>query len=448
MNKLIYIRVIIFFIIITISNSVFLSNVYSENSDTENENNKQNDSWCDIHFQQTFVNQYHPAFEADYTGRNSLLNNEENCLSLTTTLFMNFKLWKNTKIYFNPEVSGGSGFSKVQGIAGFPNNEIVRVGNVAPTAYLAKIYLEHEFKLNNQDKINGNKESVSDASSVILRIGKFSSLDYFDNNKYSHDGRSQFMNWGLVSNGSWDYSADTRGYTLGLMTEYINPVLSARFMLSMVPNMPNGPDFDENVSNNHSIVVELEKPYTIFGKSGKARLLVFINSEKSGIYSEAISKNDLNIDSSGLRKDGTSKYGICLNFEQDINENIGVFLRAGINDGKTESWMFTEIDQSLSGGTLIDGKFWKRQNDKIGLAFSFNGLSEEHKEFLKKGGYGFIIGDGKLHYGIETNLEVFYKIYLTNFIQVSCFYQFVNNPAYNKDRGQVNIYSIRTHIEF
>lgn len=418
------------------------------------------DSNTNFHFQQTFINQYHPDFSAVYSGKNSLKVNEENCLSMTATMFFGLKLFQNANLYYNAEIAGGSGFSKVQGIAGFTNNEVVRVGDVAPTFYTARFFLEYIINLDGQttlkeDDFNQVQTSINEQW-LIFRVGKFSILDYFDDNKYSHDGRSQFMDWALVSNGAWDYSADTRGYTNGILTEYINPNFSLRFAISMVPNEANGrielfnrEFMKENVVlDNNALTLEIEKPLSIFGKDGKLKFIVYKNSSHGYKYQDAINTNTYSPDSlSLLRRNGTTKYGICLNFEQDINDNAGVFLRVGWNDGGSETWMFTEIDRSLSFGSVVKGKFWKREKDEAGLALCFNGLSETHKSFLKNGGYGFIIGDGNLNYGIESIIETYYKINITKNLNFSLGYQFISNPAYNKDRGPVNCYSIRSQIK-
>jgi high affinity Mn2+ porin len=411
-----------------------------------------------IHFQLTLVDQYHPAFPAQYSGLNSLSSGSEEALSLTTTLFAGVRLWGWGQAYFDPEVSGGSGFSKVQGIAGFPNNEVVRVGTVSPALYPARLFIQGTVNLGEateaiEDDVNQLACKVS-PQRVVFRFGKFSVLDYFDDNCYAHDGRAQFMNWALVSNGSWDYPADTRGYDIGFMTEYLNPAFAVRVMAGMVPTTPNGATFDRKISANHGLTAEVEKTYALLGKDGKARLLLFYNQERSARYQDEINNNDLNLtsgensDSLGLRRDGTAKYGAGINLEQKLSNSIGCFLRAGWNDGQTETWMFTEIDRSLSFGSTAKGGCWKRANDEAGLAFCFNGLSDEHRSFLARGGYGFIIGDGKLiHYGTEDILEAYYSFNLISCIFATADYQFIANPAYNKDRGPVNVFSARVHVE-
>lgn len=126
-----------------------------------------------------------------------------------------------------------------------------------------------------------------------------------------------------------------------------------------------------------------------------------------------------------------------------------MFLRTSWNDGHNETWAFTEIDRAFSLGVQLAGNLWQRNDDKLGVAFIANGLSKEHKEYLKDGGYGFIIGDGKLNYQPEMITELYYSFKLKKYpFWISPDYQFIVNPAYNKDRGPVHAFGIRTHLEF
>src|SRR4051812_15194722 len=79
------------------------------------------DEKWNLFFQATSVGQYHGKFRSPYEGINSLGNYPERDVSLTTTLYLGFRLDKNTQIYFDPEIAGGRGFSTVTGIANFPN---------------------------------------------------------------------------------------------------------------------------------------------------------------------------------------------------------------------------------------------------------------------------------------------------------------------------------------
>ena len=97
--------------------------------------------WYDIHGQATAITQTHGPFDSPYSGDHSLRPIRETDSSLTITLFTTFR-YRATELGFNGEVAGGTGFSGVAGLAGFPNGEIPRVGKPTRTPYVARLYLK------------------------------------------------------------------------------------------------------------------------------------------------------------------------------------------------------------------------------------------------------------------------------------------------------------------
>ena len=145
----------------------------------------------------------------------------------------------------------------------------------------------------------------------------------------------------------------------------------------------------------------------------------------------------------------TSRPGVSMNVEQQVNDNLGVFFRAGWADGHKEPWDFTDIDHYVQGGVSINGKSWGRPDDTIGVAGVVNGISNEHVAFLNAGGLGILIGDGQLtNYGTERILEAYYSYALTQSTRLTVDYQFISNPGYNADRGPVNLFAGRVHWQF
>jgi hypothetical protein len=58
------------------------------------------------------------------------------------------------------------------------------------------------------------------------------------------------------------------------------------------------------------------------------------------------------------------------------------------------------------------------------MAAVVNVISREHQQFLQEGGYGFIIGDGKLNDGNEAIVETFYNAKVSSFLWLTADYQF------------------------
>jgi high affinity Mn2+ porin len=406
------------------------------------------------HFQFTGIQQSHPSFGAKYSGRNSLLSTSEDLLSITATLFLGHRLWEGAEAYIDPELQGGSGFSSTRGIAGFPNGEIYRVDNPTPKVFIARLFLRQNFAIGKESEwVGADQNQVAGslpASRLILTVGKFSLTDVFDDNKYSHDARTQFLNWSLWAGGAWDYAADTRGYNWGIVTQFIQPVYSINFAAVMVPTDANGPFFDHRISKAYSLNLELVKPYSLFDSEGKLHLVTFLNHAHMGSYRDAIDRaNDFggppDIDQTNTY---SSKYGFVLSVEQALSKAVGLFSRYSWNDGHTETWVFTEIDRSFHVGLSFNGGIWSRPDDNAGLAVGVNALSKDHRDYLADGGNGFIIGDGALNYGWEQIIEAYYSLKLTSSFWLSLDEQIIVNPGYNKDRGPVvSALALRGHLE-
>ena len=432
---------------VTILLSLFCA--FTGNAQSNDTIKKENFSF---HAQTTVTYQYKPGFTADYTGTNSLKPQEESSNSITTTLFLGARLWKNASIYVNPELAGGSGLSKVLGLADATNGETFRVGSTAPKIYLARAYVQQLFALSQTNKVQESDQNQLAGeipeSYISLTAGKVCLSDFFDQNSYSHDPRTQFMNWGLMGNGAWDYPANTRGYVPSIILEYITPKNEVRFGVSLLPTVANGLPMNWNVSKSNSVTLEYTRNYTFSGRKGAIRFLTFLTSGKMGNYNESIALNPTAPVIEDVQGYGNKKYGFAINAEQELNDYLGFFVRASWNDGHTQTWAFTEIDHSLSMGLSANGSKWNRNNDTPGLAVVSSGISGPHKDYLGAGGYGFMLGDGKINYALEHVAEFYYSAELNkNQMYLTGGYQLILNPGYNQDRkGPVNVFSLRLHV--
>jgi high affinity Mn2+ porin len=404
-----------------------------------------------IHAQTTVINQYKPSFTAKYTGDNSLVTQKESKTSITSTLFIGARLWKGAGIFINPEIAGGSGLSEALGIAAATNGETFRIGDPAPKIYLARLFYRQLFALSTsttylQTDFNQIGTYVP-GSYVAVTIGKIGAADFFDNNLYSHNPRTQFMSWALMDNGAWDYPANTRGYTPGIVLELVTPVHEIRYGFSLVPVTANGLDMNWKIAKAGSHTLEYTHRHTINNKNGAIRLLGFFNRANMGNYRQSIALAPQNPVIMNTRKYGNNKYGFGINAEQALTNNLGFFFRAGWNDGKNETWCFTEIDHSISAGLSMTGSQWNRSNDNIGLAYVASGVSKPHREYLEAGGKGFMLGDGTLNYTHEHLTELYYSAAIVqDNLFLSGAYQLLLNPGYNADRqGPVHIFSVRLH---
>lgn len=408
-----------------------------------------------LHLQTTYFPQYHFDFKAPYSGNNSLEMSEPVRGSITGTIYFNYRPYSNTYFVFNPEIAGGRGLSKTVGIAGFPNGEVYRVGDPKPSPFIARLYAEQRFALSSRkEKVEDDLNQVAETTNkdyLSIILGKFSLTDFFDDSQISHDPRTQFMNWSLMGNGAWDYPANTRGYTLGAVIQALYHDWAFRTAMVAMPIEANGGELQFKFGKAMGLVWEISKEH-IFQRDethyGCVHAGVSLNIAHMGNYQASIQNaGAAPPDITDSRLYGRTKSGFYLSMDNHFG-NIHHFIKTSWNDGKNETWAFTEIDRSIATGIQFDGNIWKRKNDRFALALVSNGLSNDHKAYLSKGGYGFLIGDGKLNYGRETILEAYYSLNVYKRFFISPDYQFVTNPAYNKDRGPVHIIGLRMHAEF
>jgi high affinity Mn2+ porin len=394
-------------------------------------------------FQATYVWQNKNGFPAPYSGPNSLSATREKSYSLTTTAFFGWRPWSGGELYFNPEMAQGSPLSNLTGFGGFTNGEIARVSGTTPTFYRARLFLRQTWGYGGgSDKVESDANQLAgmaDKRRLVFTAGNLSVLDLFDDNSFSHDPRTQFLNWSLMTHGAYDYAADARGYSWGAALEYFHDDWALRAGRFIQPKDPNQLPLDSRIGVHYGDQVEAERAHTLFGQPGKLRLLAFRNNARMAQFRDALtlaaatgSVPDIN----QVRSSDRVKYGIGVNVEQNLTANAGLFARASWADGRTETYAFTEIDRSVSGGVSVKGAAWGRARDTVGLAAVRNFLSQDRRDYLAAGGLGFFIGDGRLNYRPEDIVEAYYSLGVTKTLWLTLDLQRIANPDTTPTAGR------------
>ena len=416
--------------------------------------------------QANIVFQAHGPFHSPYEGTNSLLSRGEYKTSLVGTLYMGAELVRSPSRHleaiYDEESAGGRGISEALGLAGFTNLDVVRNPNLGPVPYLARVQLHQTIgftsKMAEADRGPFSLATEVPERRLELRVGKLGMPDTFDLNSVGTDSHLQFLNWTVDNNGAWDYAADTRGYTWGGIAEYDDKQWSARYGIALMPTVANGIDMDWDLRRASGQNMEFEWRGNLLGglvapgRKGAIRALSYVNHAHMGLYRDAIKAylagGFPTPEITSVEKFGSVKYGFGLNADQEITGDLSIYGRFGWNEGQHESFAYTEVDQTISGGADLTGRRWGRANDKIGLAFVSNGIKRDHQEYLKLGGLGFLLGDGNLNYAREDILESYYTVHTWRGLYYALDGQFIEHPGYNQDRGPVLVESVRMHVDF
>ena len=407
--------------------------------------------------QANFIFQTHPPFPAAYSGENSLNPSYEKATSRVLTLYTGIRLNDSTEFVLDVEEAGGAALSTGLGLAGNTDLDIVRNPSLSKAPYLARGMIHKVFALS-KDKVESDHNELSlfkelPRRRLEIRFGKFSIVDFFDQNSVGSNTHFQFTNWTVDNNGAYDYAADTRGYTVGVSADYEDRNWGFRFAEGLMPKVANGIDLVWKPWQAHAENFEYELRHGLIPKKpGVIRLLAFTNYANMGVYRQAMAQFEQGFvprpDITNHPWHITRKYGFGINLEQNFARNLTAFARFGWDNGKTESFAYTEVDQTFAGGLGANGALWRRRFDRAGVAVVSNGIGNDHQVYLAHGGLGFLLGDGALRYGRENIVETYYTAHLWRGIYVAPGLQHIHNPGYNQDRGPVLVPSLRLHVEF
>ncbi len=405
-----------------------------------------------LHGQVTVVYQTVPQFRSPYVGPNSLFPNQGRETS-DTTFYIGARLWEGAEFWINPEVDQGFGLSNALGVAGFTSAEAYKVGNDYPYARVPRYFIRQTINLGGEaEKVEACINQFSgtkDSNRLVITLGKISISDIFDDNRYAHDPRNDFLNWALVDAGTFDYVADAWGYTYGGAIEWYTGPWTFTAGVFDAPIAPNSVEVDPHFNQFQSLF-EIAHRHEFMGQPGEVTITGWFTRARLGNYNDATALAQLTGQPANIAavRRYTTRSGIAANFEQQITPVLGVFMRTGIASPNIEPDAFTDIDRTVAGGAVLSGKSWGRPDDVWGVAGIVNNISTSHQIFLNTGGLGILVGDGQLpHPGLEQILEIYYQFPLYAW-HVTFDYQFIENPGYNRDRGPVSVFGTRLHMQF
>ena len=418
------------------------------------------------HMQNTDIVQGDAAFPTKYSGPASLDSRGEVQETVSLDLFAGVRLWRGAEAHIDGLMWQGFGLSRTHGIEAFPNGDAYKAGGEIPAFMFARLFIRQTIGFGGeQEAVPDDQLTLADkqdVSRLTFTIGRFSPLDVCDNNTYARDPHTQFMNWAMMGNLTWDYGQDTVGYTTGFAVELNQPKWALRYGFFQMAQEKNGFTGDDQFFmspqsgaygpflRSWAMMAEFERRYSVNAHRGAIRFLAWLNEANMASYQAAVpilEANGVGADISAARA-SRYKYGFGLNWEQELAKNVGLFSRLGWNDGHEEAWTFTDANWTASLGVSVKGEAWCRPEDTFGVAGVVSGASRDNQKFLKAGGLDMLDGDGALNYGSEKVLEIYYNCQICKHVQGTLDYQFITNPAFNRDRGPVSVFGARLHWEF
>jgi hypothetical protein len=218
--------------------------------------------------------------------------------------------------------------------------------------YLLTAWYKHEFMF-------------SESNHLAVYFGLIDGTDFLDENVYSNDEFTQFMNQALV-NGPNFFAPS---YDSGLALKWQRRSIKIHAVAMAV---------GENEAGN---------AYNYFG----AELEYHINTGMGeGNYRATLVNTSADFEDPAGQ--GNKRHnGIIFSFDQQLGQSLGAFIRFGWQNDEAA----IEYENIASGGFDINGGLWNRPNDNIGIGFAHvNGgnLEMEHT-LVTEAYYRFVATD-------------------------------------------------------
>jgi high affinity Mn2+ porin len=431
-----------------------------------------------FHAQSTLIPQFNPGLGALYSGPNSFGPGSDRQGTIASDLYLGVPLWCGAEFHADLLMWQGFGLSNSFGLEAFPDADAFKAGSVNPRFMFSHFFVRQTFGL------GGEQEDVPDGpftlpgkrdvSRLTVTVGRLNMAELFDYNTYNHDPHSQFMSWASTML-TWDYPSDTIGFTTGIAIELNQPDWALRygwFQLSSTPNgftsddrilmwpvLPGEKTSDGQFWKQWGMITELERRWRIEDHPGAIRLQAWLDHGFLASYNAATplllafppSPNtppgpEITVPAAAFGFH--YKYGFGVNWEQEIAKNVGMFGRLGWQDGQTAAATYNDANWTVQLGLSFKGAAWRRPGDTFGLAGNLVGASSAQQSFLKVGGTGILNGDGNLTYACEKSFETYYDFAIGKGCHLALDYQFFADPAFNADRGPVNVFGGRLHWEY
>lgn len=253
--------------------------------------------------------------------------------------------------------------------------------------YLLAAWYKHVFEIH-QDNTLG------------VTVGIIDATDYLDDNAFANDEYGQFLNEAFVN----APTAFLPSYDYGGAIEWDRGQWSVRGVIMAV---------GENDDGNDYTFYGLQIAHTKTNRLGEGTFRVVLSGTSDDF-----------LDPDGVRTEGLGQ--VLLNFDQEIGDKIGVFVRVGWQDDDAS----VTHDAIYSGGVVLKGKMWGFEKHSVGL------------------GYGYLDGGNQEISGTHVT-ELYYKVGISERLSVTADVQYLrDNVRAGGDSPHGYIFGMRSTFEF
>lgn len=301
-----------------------------------------------------------------------------------------------------------------------PNATAFQLGSVNPddsVAMLAQAWYQADIPLPRGGSAEHSKQMLE------VNFGKMDPFVFFDQNAAAGDETRQFMNAAFVHNplldAGGDIGVDANGFTPGFRLSYYNlesKPQAWRVSLGVFGAGARGSNYQRSLAKP-MIMLQAETEQRFFGGlAGNYRIYAWRNSQAN------------HFDENLTAPERHSGWGISA--DQRVGDGVTLFGRYGHQiQGNVR------FDRALTLGAEVNGSYWDRGGDSIGLAAGLLKSSRDYRDFAAVA-------------SAEQVGELYYRYRINGQFELSPSLQYIGNPGGDRTADSVKILGLRAQLTY
>ncbi|HJV83475.1 carbohydrate porin [Noviherbaspirillum sp.] len=256
-----------------------------------------------------------------------------------------------------------------------------------------------------------------------VTFGKMDPFGFFDQNAAAGDEARQFMNLVFVHNplldAGGDIGVDANGFTPGLRLSYVNATQKPqtwRVSMAVFGAGDKGSNYQRSLASP-LVMLQAETEQRLFGGlPGNYRVYAWNNPRASHF--------DVNV------TDTERHSGWGISADQRVGDGFTLFGRYGHQMRGNVSF-----DRALTLGTELNGSYWNRGGDVLGLAAGWLRTSQDYRSFANVG-------------NAERVGELYYRYRISKQFELSPNFQYIGHPGGDSTAEAIKILGLRAQLNY
>lgn len=323
------------------------------------------------------------------------------------------------KVFVHARLGQGGGLNDLPTLSP-PNATTFRLDSLRPddsVALLAEAWYQADIPL----PLGGFKPTSKQTLEVTF--GKMDPFGFFDQNAIASDETRQFLNLAFVHNPLLDagglIGVDANGFAPGFRLGYVNAsdkAQSWRVSMGAFGAGDNGSNYERSLATPLLMLQAETEQRLLGGLPGTYRVYAW-NRRRANHFDSAVTASERHA-------------GWGISADQRLGDGVTLFGRYG-----HQMQGNVVFDRALTLGAELNGSYWNRGGDTLGLAAGWLRTSAGYRTFAGVG-------------NSERVGEVYYRYRLAKQFELSPSFQYIGRPGGDASAESIKILGLRAQVSY